>query len=161
MILVRGEDIFEKEIGQANLLLVTTNAMVTRAGLLVMGRGAARQAAVRFPDLPRTLAVELQRKGLVGSYYGLLIPEMQVGPQPPGSLTYVGAFQVKIHWRDAADLNLIRGSSSRLTGLARKHPTKRFAVNMPGTGNGRLAVQDVMPIIEELPDNVWVYQRDE
>ncbi len=39
----------------ADLFLITTNSTIRRDGALVMGRGIARQAKERFPDLDVTL----------------------------------------------------------------------------------------------------------
>ena len=45
------------------IIAITTNGFVKRDRTCVMGRGCARQAAVRFPELPRKLGVKNFRRG--------------------------------------------------------------------------------------------------
>lgn len=144
------------ELGKAALILVSTNAMVNRDGKLVMGRGAAKEAADRFPGLAAAFGAELAERNLVGNVYGLLYNPV---PLEGADLILIGAFQVKYHWRDMADLELIGYSTAQLRRLALLHPEKRIAMNFPGISNGRLQRWQVEPIISALPDNVYVYQK--
>ena len=64
-----------------------------------MGRGCARQAAVRFPELPRKLASRISTEGDRVFYF----PEYRL-------IT----FPVKHNWWEAADLGLIQRSASEL-----------------------------------------------
>jgi hypothetical protein len=154
MEIIQG-DMWE-EIGKANLILVTTNATLRGDGALVMGRGAAAQAKQQFPQLPFELGRRLQQSGLVGSAYGITVTGVSVQD------TLLGAFQVKYHWRDEADLDLIRFSCKELFQYAEPGPNERIVLNYPGIGNGRLTRDDVEPIlVAELGklDNVCVYWR--
>ncbi|SRR6266581_1748053 len=140
------------EVGRADVILVTTNTIINSQGKLVMGRGAAYEAALRYPSLPRVLAEKI--KGQADpSFYGVIILEELV----PGY--QVGAFQVKIHWKENARLGLVRRSTAMLKKIAEEHSYKRFAMNYPGIGNGRLSEEDVFSIIATLPDNVFVYKK--
>lgn len=67
-------------------------------------------------------------------------------------------FQVKYHWADDADLNLVKFSTSMLKDWATARPQRLFALNFPAIGNGRLSPKDVLPIVDTLPDNVHVWQ---
>jgi len=143
------------ELGSAKVIFVTTNAEVNGAGRLVMGRGAALQAAQLFPGLAEWLGRDLVVHKLVGKPYGLIVQS----PAPAkGAGTFVGAFQVKFHWRDDADPDLIRFSVARLGQLAALLRPNVLAVNMPGVGNGRLREEDVLPLLLPLPNNVRVYR---
>lgn len=145
------------EIGQASLLLVTTNSTVRQDGALVMGRGAAAEAKKRYPELPFELGRQLLDKGLQNDEYNLLIADSPLMVRP-----YLGAFQVKYHWRDEASLLLIRHSAVALAEYARVRPQLRIVMNYPGIGNGRLNRDEVEPILAgplgEV-DNVFIYWR--
>ena len=102
--------------------LVTTNSFVKRSGELVMGRGAAAQAARLWPTLPAT----------AGRYtdhlkaYGVRILA------GIGQDRHVGLFQVKYHFMDMADLGLIEESCMQLAQLATSMSDYTFRVNYPG-----------------------------
>lgn len=143
------------ELGKADLLLVSGNATVKRNGELVMGRGAAREAAQRFPGLALDMG---QRIRNIGGYfrqparYGVLLASDAFGTKPR-----LGLFQAKWHWRDDASPYLIECSAVHLIGMARNFV--RIVLNYPGIGNGRLRVEDVEPIVAALPDNVFIYRK--
>jgi hypothetical protein len=129
-------------------IYVTGNSVVKADGTLVMGRGAAKQAALRWPSLPRIFGERIADRP---EY--LLVPPSDDGPN-------VGLFQVKNHFAANADIELIKFSAMALAVRARLHPEWYFAVNFPGIGNGGLQYGEVSPIIEWiLPDNVhvWLY----
>jgi hypothetical protein len=141
--------------GTADVLLVTSNAFVTKHGELVMGRGAALQLKTKFPDYPRYFGEFLDYNGLRDKKYGIIIltlPKQTV-------LTKLGVFQVKYHWKDAADLDLIEYSTGLLIEAIDHFNYRQVVMNYPGIGNGRLTEEQVEPIIRRLPDNVWVCKR--
>lgn len=72
----------------ADLFLVSINSTIRRDGALVVGRGIARQAKERFPDLDVALGRQVQ--ALCGSQgiYGLLV-------NPRWPTAQLDAFQVK------------------------------------------------------------------
>lgn len=131
--------------------LVTTNSFIKRDGCLVMGRGAAKQLALQKPILPKILG------RLIANDCGHL-GEYNVGIYTGGSQVSCGAFQVKYHWGDAADIELIKRSTDCLIELANSKPDVEFHLNYPGIGNGRLDIDLVEPIIDRLPDNVNVWR---
>lgn len=146
MILYEGDMLAQP----CDVLLFTANAAVTHMGKLVMGRGAALAVRDRYPDVDRVLGGWIQRRG---DPYGIAWFSPLVG-----ALT-IGAFQVKHHWQDAADLRLIASSADILWRLALQHwQRKKISLNFPGIGNGRLRRSDVLPLLERLPDNVSVWE---
>src|SRR5437899_2631026 len=128
---VQNKDLWQEEIGRADVILVTTNADVNSQGKLVMGAGAAKQAAMLYPRLPGILGKHLIGFSLVNHAYGLIVPA-------PHNQQIVGAFQVKYSWKDPADIGLISHSTEMLFRLALQLPDWRFAMNYPGIGNGGL-----------------------
>lgn len=133
-----------------DLFVITTNGVITKSGLLVMGKGIAREARDNFPGLDARLAEKIRLHGeQEQSYwrYGFLAGKK------------LGIFQTKGHWADAADLGLIHLSTVMLRAWALNYPSAQINLNYPGIGAGRLGINDVYPIIRELPDNVTVWRR--
>jgi hypothetical protein len=140
------------ELGVADLLLVSTNATLNKNGEVVMGRGAAKEAKERFPQLPFDLGMRLRTGGLAGQKYGVLISDITAHG------TRLGAFQVKYHWQDDADLGLISHSAHALRAIAGDY--ERIAINFPGIGNGRLERSQVEYFLDKYwsdLDNLFVY----
>ena len=127
-------------------LFVTTNSTIKKDGSLVMGRGAALEAKTRLKHIDKTLGNLISRHENP-SEYGIVM----------GSS--LGAFQVKHHFRDAADLDLIRMSTAKLKELAESNPSISYSLNFPGIGFGWREIDEVLPIIETLPDNVTVWSK--
>ena len=132
---------------EAKVKLVTTNATLDRRGHLVMGAGAALQAKLRYPHLPKVFGVQIAPL----QPYGLLLHQEADG--------ILGAFQTKNHWRDNASLELIALSVFKLRGhmVGRGHLT--YALNFPGIGHGGLDPEEVLTLLEDLPDQVGVYHQ--
>lgn len=157
MILKQG-DLWD-ELGQADYLLVTANATVKQDGSLVMGRGAALEAKQRFPSLDQELGQQVfaQSGGQVPWLYGLALCRAHTH-----GATQLGAFQVKHHFREPAELPVIAWSCGLLHGLILKHRANgrkaRVAMNFPGIGAGQLPRSLVLPLIRWLPDEVTVYE---
>ena len=141
-----------QEQGLADVILITTNQIINSKGALVMGRGAALEAARRYPALPYDLAKRIQPYG--NKPYGVTI----LAPYSHSKQLQFGAFQVKHHWKDKASLELIEFSTRLLEAIARICSHTRFMINYPGIGNGGLTESQVAPIIKSLPDNVYVYK---
>ena len=146
---------------KADLIVVTCNGIVTKHGKLVMGRGAAMEAANRYPELPTDagrlikdlssgLADYVSDMGNNTFLYGFL-------PVIAGAGS-IGLFQVKFHFRDAAKFSLIGFSLVRMNEWLRKFPKDaKIAMNFPGIGFGGLQQEDVEPILEDLDDRVTLY----
>jgi hypothetical protein len=150
MILERGDmwDVF----GRTDLFMITTNPIIRKDGGVVMGRGIALEAKKRFPSLPYDFARAINPK-LCGGYQAV---------SPTGVIRHykgqlVGFFMVKSHWNRPAELDIIEDSVTNLSEWA--HHLGRVDLNFPGVGNGKLRREDVLPIIEQLPDNVHVWEE--
>lgn len=129
-----------------DVYLFTGNPVKRRDGAIVMGRGAARQVRDAYPGVDRRFGALMEP--------GRRLVWLELAPRQ-----HLGWLQVKHHWRDAADLELIRDSLSRLAALCRARPRVTFHLNAPGCGNGGLDWErDIEPLCEELlPDNAVVY----
>lgn len=147
MILEKGNmwDVF----GETDLFLITTNPIVRKDGAAVMGRGIAKEAATRYPEIQRS--------------FGQLLENTNADRQGCNWICRVdwqdiGYFMVKDHWASHADLDIISRSTVSLIELLKDEELDRVDLNFPGTGNGKLKREDVLPIIEQLPDNVHVWE---
>jgi hypothetical protein len=128
--------------------IFTGNSYVNRRSELVMGRGMAKQVAVRFQQLPAYFGEQITHHSQhLGEYY-------LITHHP----TRITAFQVKRHFKDAADLELIRKSAIMLSAWAKGNPSWVYNLNFPGIGLGRLEVDQVEPLLARLPDNVFIWR---
>jgi len=146
MILERGNmwDAF----GQG-IFMITTNPIVRKDGAVVMGRGIALEAKTRFPELPFLFGERLQENG--GKPFIDYI--CHCGNTP------IWYFMVKDHWREPAKKEIIQKSVEELSNwITQENLNLRIDLNFPGIGNGGLAREEVLPIIQQLPDNVHVWE---
>lgn len=137
---------------EPNALFVVTCCSIVRSdGALTMGRGIAKAMRDKIPDLaPRVGQIISLRPD--GDRYGLLVIDMH-GHR-------IGLFQVKEHFKDRADLDLIKMSASRLCAWCERHPDVAVNLNFPGIGHGHRSEEEVLPLLETLPDqvNVWKFK---
>lgn len=139
---------------EAELFLFTANSTLNGKGELVMGAGMAKQAKERFPFVPKVFGNGVDAMcGSGGDFYLLHSIGWQMGSDHK-----IGAFQVKNHWRLPADIGLIERSTTVLWWFAMKHPIAKIHLNYPGVGNGGLTIEQVEPIINNLPNNVTVWR---
>lgn len=125
---VRG-DIWDW-LGRA-VVVVTTHGVVNRRGEAVMRRGCARQAAERFPDIPKRLG------GLISSE-GNNVFELGHG---------LVSFPVEETPYGVSDLRIIERSCEQLVSLADLYGWSEVVLPRPGCGGGGLLWSDVRPIL--------------
>lgn len=133
------------------IFMITTNPIRKNDGAVVMGRGIALEAKQRYPELPHDFGKQLTRfphldsVGLIGNYDNVPI--------------YY--FMVKDHWAHKAKLDIIQRSVEAIDYWFYISDTNdRVDLNFPGIGNGGLNREDVLPIIEKLPDNFHIWEKD-
>jgi len=118
----------------SGIIVVTTNGFVKKDGSCVMGRGCAREAAIKFPQLPFELGSRIRDTG--NHCYNF----------PQYKLI---SFPVKHVWMQDADLALIERSAHELVELHATQPL-RFYLPRPGCGNGGLYWSAVKPVLEPI-----------
>lgn len=129
------------------LYLITANSSINKRGELVMGRGAAKQAAERIPGIAKEAAqkiLEWRKKSGQQEYLLLIIRE----PQPLEGRYGFGIFQVKTEWNNIADLHLISTSLNALRTYAYGRPELFIRMNYPGIGHGHLSRKAVGVVLE-------------
>ena len=118
---------------------ITTNGFVKNDGTAVMGRGCAKEARDKYPDLPAILGTRLNNGGNHIYYF-----ESQ----------HLITYPVKHVWWKPADLALIRVSALGLMRLIKTYNLiEPVYLPRPGCGNGQLTWQDVKPLIETVLSN--------
>lgn len=152
------------DYGKPTFWCVTTNGYVSLRKELVMGRGAAQQAALRYPKLPALFGAYISKTypdarwsedSRVHIYH--FFPPLKVARQ---EAIPIAPFQVKYYFRDKADLDLIAASVDKLYYWMRDHPkVERIYLNFPGIGFGGLERFQVLPLLTKLDNRVTVWEK--
>ena len=145
MILVKG-NVFEYP--NLDYVCITTNSILNTKGELVMGAGIALEAKKRFPQLPKIYGNKIDKLGLFGKDYYLLQHINLI------------AFQTKRHYEDKSPIELVKRSTQRLKFLATLFDDSIFGLPFPAVQNGGLSKDVVLPIINCLPNNVIVFEKE-
>ena len=118
-------------------IVIPTNGIVKANGEAVMGAGMAKEAAARFPNLPKELGVRLNKTGNRNYYF-----------KEYGVLT----FPTKHDWKDPADIQLITRSAAQLGQdlevLRRQDRNLRYFLPQVGCGLGGLKWADVREAVK-------------
>lgn len=125
-------------------------------GTCVMGRGCAREAAKKWPGLPRIIGARIKESG-----NDVFLWTEYLSGKEPTVVNQLLIFPVKHKWMEPADPNLISMSAASLAVFAAQRPSTIFLLPRPGCGNGQLDWKDVKPLLEFLPDNVLVITNEE
>lgn len=130
------------------LYLFTGNSFITKEGKLVMGAGAAKEIRDYF-----LMGVDEMFGRLISPALHLDNYYIQIS-----ATCNLGVFQVKRHFKDPADLDLIAQSAYILSYMLRHIHYDEVRMNFPGIGYGGLTYEEVLPKLECLPDNVVLYK---
>ena len=141
MILRKGNLL--KRLTEYDCNFITTNSCVKWDGELVMGTGYALQIAKLHTGLPLIFGGMIEQ--FPEEYHLLRAGDF-------------GAFQVKRHYASPAVIALIKQSAHELKEYANMQSESLFSLNFPGIGFGGLSREVVLPILQQLPDNVHVWE---
>jgi hypothetical protein len=136
------KDLFAS-VGKVDVLCITTNCMVNKAGQAIMGKGIAFKAKKRWPICTETLGKMIQQDMCSGQIHEV-------------SGTKIYAFPTKIDWRRKSSLNLIKESAINLRALADIYNWKYITLPPPGCGNGDLNWQEVKTVLEDIFDDRFI-----
>lgn len=139
----------------------TSNSFVKNNGSLVMGAGFAKSIKDKFPN------IDLEFGKLINSITDLVSIhrtsyDILKRNFPRYGLVFIdniGAFQTKYSFNNPSTVELIQFSTEKLKEFAENNPNKLIGLNYPGIGLGKLQEEQVLPIIETLPDNVLIYKK--
>jgi hypothetical protein len=129
---------------EAELFLITANSYVKQDGHLIMGAGIALEAKERFPGVDLAMGKHMRKHFCrsQGDYYVMISdgwPEKKLG-----------LFQVKRHFSEPADLQLIELSAAKLAWMMNNRPWVNVHMNFPGIGAGKQSVFDVVKSLHPL-----------
>lgn len=141
--LIISEHIDYRTVPNDSLVLCTTNAVITRNGL-VMGAGNALSMKTAHPSIPKRFAALIE-----DDPYGVIIDEEKGG--------FLGGFQTKHHWKSYSTIELLKFSTDKLLEIADQFET--IHLPYPCVNNGNLDKYEVLDVIHILPDNVLVYYK--
>lgn len=128
----------------------TSNSVLNKNNELIMGKGTASIIKDKFPNIPQELGSKIMLLNNKNEYNLLFINQISEYP-------IIFALQTKINWKDTSDINLVIRSIDALSLHAYNNPDKRYAIPIPGIGEGGLSIDIVLQIIDSLPDNVDIY----
>lgn len=141
-------NIFEQK--GADAICFTSNGIVRKDGLLVMGAGIAKAFKDRWPFLP-------ERFGAFVSAQGNHVYCLQVMNPPSGQgnhkIIWVASLPTKHDWRNPSDISLIERSVKELIALTTKIGWNIVVLSWPGCGLGGLTKEKVRKVIEPLLDD--------
>jgi len=122
---------------------ITTNGSVKRDGRLVMGRGVALQAKLKFKksDIDLKAGHTVREQGNNVHFLGVFYDKK-------GRQYRIYTFPVKYSWYEKADINLIKSSAHQLYEL--RHQFARIFIPRPGCGNVALKWEEVKPVLKEI-----------
>lgn len=122
------------------VIAVTTNGSLTRDGRAIPGRGVAKQAAERFPELRTRLGEQLM---LGGNHVYEIMPGLV-------------SFPVEETPFSQPDKRLIRQSAEELRLLADTSRWQQIVVPRPGCGGGGLRWKEVRPLLADFFDQRFI-----
>lgn len=136
-----GQDLWEFHT-RGEWCAISTNGVCRTTGDAVMGAGLAKQAAERFPDLPRWLGERLRQYGNV--------------PQAFPSIRLV-TLPTKDHWRNNSNIHLIRNSIHAARQILNDHDIPCLYCPPLGCGLGGLQWHDVAQAITPWIDDRFIF----
>lgn len=139
----KGNILSDVILDQADAICIPTNGIVKKNGSAVMGAGLAKQAKNKWPGIDVQLGHYLSNLG--NMVCGLL--------KIPDKDCWVISFPTKNHWKDPADLELIKQSCEQLGVLADTFKWEYVFLPPVGCGLGGLSIDVVKPALEELLDD--------
>lgn len=127
-----------------NVICVTTNGILNYKSELIMGKGIALEAKLRYPNLAMVLGRHIIKNGnvpcLVSNEDGRIII----------------SFPTKHHWRDKSDIELIKESARRLVMIADFQHLEEVYLPHVGCSNGGLNWNYVKSNIENILDDRFI-----
>lgn len=134
-------------------LIATGNSYIRKDGRLTMGRGAAEQLKLAYPNADRMFGDYLKEKKLHLGFYGFVSTTTTDD-------RVIGLFQSKIDFKDPSTLQLITDSTKVFAEHANSNQRQLYRLNFPGVNFGGLQAlrAEILDIISELPDNVEIWE---
>jgi hypothetical protein len=123
-------------------IAVATNGIVKSNGQAVMGAGQAKEAATRFPTLPRQLGTKLRVSGNVPHEF----PDIRLITWP-----------TKDHFGHPSQLPLILNSVHIIRQILDRYQIQNLYCPRPGCGLGHLRWEDVRAALADIVDERFIF----
>ena len=137
-----------------SFICIMVNCTPNTKGNAIMGKGIAKQAAVKFPKLSKLLgSTQVEFAAKDGNFFTARSKRPQV---------FIGyrliTYPTKITWEQDSDLDLIESSARHLVKIVDTMSKIKPPVYLskPGVGNGRLEWKKVKEVIEPILDYRFV-----
>lgn len=128
-----------------NVYMFTANSTIRKNGALVMGAGVAKVVRDKYKGVDSEFGKNINHHSVFGVKF--LKHEN----------TFIGAFQTKVNWQEDSPLDVVKVSVHKLMCVAKARPHLTFHLPCPAINHGGKSVEEVLPLLESLPDNVIVY----
>jgi len=156
---IRGDFWEELQSNYYDAACCTTNMVCKNNGDLVMGAGIAKEFAAKFPMLPKIWgkATTIIKNGKLSS--NLIVEDIRDwNMDQTEHPMYLVSFPTKYHWREKADITLIKRSALQLYTISQSLGWIKILLPKPGCKNGGLNWKnEVKPILDTiLDDRFWV-----
>lgn len=145
MILKRQRLLYNKGIVGKEIFMFTANSIVKNNGALIMGAGCARTVRDTFKGIDKLFGDKIKS----GEDFNVTFVNY--------NSQWIGAFQTKLDWRNSSPIDLVRRSILKLYNIAAKRPDWTFHLPCPAVNHGGKSVEEILPMLEPLPDNVIIY----
>jgi len=156
-----------QDLWNGTVVVITTNGFVKTNGECVMGRGCARQAAARYPEIPAQIGGLILRYGNRVFNLGVKPDGKRIlsFPVKPVTVLFNGKNAVKHMqkrfrvgdkvpgWAAIADLQIIERSAGQLSAITDKLKLDKVFLPRPGCGAGQLCWSAVKPVLERYLDD--------
>lgn len=145
MILKHERLSYKRGLVGSEIFMFTANSTIRANGNLVMGAGSAKSVRDIYQGIDKQFGskiVNLQEFNVTFVKW---------------KEQWIGAFQTKLHWQKESPLYLVRDGVEKLTRIANERPQWVFHLPCPAVNHGGQSVKDVLPLLEQLPDNVIIY----
>ena len=146
-------------ISTFDAICITTNSVVNKNGLAVMGAGCALECAKRWPSTPKALGyfLNISKKNIpfqLGMVIDNIYTDKVVLEEKEKYPCRIFSFPTKHHYKDASNIDLIKESCLHMVKYANELDMEFIAIPRPGAGLGKLSYKDtVFPIISSILDN--------
>jgi hypothetical protein len=136
---------YQRGLVDNNIFMFTANSTLNKQGKLVIGAGSARSVRDLYQGIDAQFGDVIEDK----SWFGVKFVKW--------NSQWIGAFQTKVDWRDPSPLDLVQFSTYKLKRVADSRPQWTFHLPCPAINHGGAKVDDILPMLEILPDNVIIY----
>lgn len=123
----------------------TANSVIKSDGKLVMGAGCAKVVRDFYQGIDKLFGDKIEHL----SRFGTCVVSWQSQK--------ILAFQTKYDWQDKSPIELIEYSIYKLKYLAEKNSGWTFHLPCPAISHGKRSLEEILPLLECLPDNIIVY----